>query len=230
MLRFILIMVCCALVASIALGSQAAEARTLTNSKKATWAYATSAAPVYRAPSLGSRDGKRRLPLFTENGQSETFQALSTRLDSLGRQWVKIRVPQPRQVTRWVKRSALASFQVAHTRLFINRSKSTATLFNKGRRVWSGRIGVGKSSTPTPGGRFYVREKFSGSRAPYGPVAFGTSAHAAQSSAAFGNVVGIHGTRGLGPSIGSVSHGCIRVPGIASLAPRMGVGTPIVIR
>ena len=52
-----------------------------------------------------------------------------------------------------------------------------ATLYKRGRPVFSARIGVGQAHTPTPRGEFYVREKLSGYSAPtYGPRAFGLNA------------------------------------------------------
>ena len=97
----------------------------------------------------------------------------------------------------------------------------------------SARVGVGKASTPTPAGRFWIREKFHVQGVPlYGPRAIGTSAYAPTlSDWPGGGVVGLHGTDQPGLIPGRPSHGCIRLRNrdilrLYRLAP---VGTPIEI-
>ena len=81
------------------------------------------------------------------------------------------------------------------TALEIDRARLRARLRVHGRLVWSARIGVGAAGTPTPAGRFYVREKLRNHADPlYGPWAIGTSAYSALSDWPGGGVVGIHGT------------------------------------
>ena len=85
--------------------------------------------------------------------------------------------------------------------------------------------------TPTPSGRFWVRERLSnlGGNPAYGPFAFGTSAYSRLSDWPGGGVVGIHGTNQPGLIPGRPSHGCVRVPNgkIMKLKGVMPVGTPI---
>ena len=59
----------------------------------------------------------------------------------------------------------------------VNRKTLRATLFNNGKRVFQAPIGVGKASTPTPAGDFWIREKLAGFGPVYGPLAFGTAAY-----------------------------------------------------
>jgi lipoprotein-anchoring transpeptidase ErfK/SrfK len=119
------------------------------------------------------------------------------------------------------------------TQLVIDRHRLRATLRRAGRVVWSSPVGVGKAATPTPGGRFWIRERlrspFGGSL--YGPWAFGTSAYSSLSEWPGGGVVGIHGTNQPWLIPGRPSHGCIRLPNpairrLVRLAP---VGTPVLI-
>ena len=95
-------------------------------------------------------------------------------------------------------------------------------------------IGIGKPSTPTPAGRFWIRERITVAdpRGPYGPQAFGTSAYSSLAGWPGGGVVGIHGTNQPYLIPGQPSHGCIRVPNrsIRQLARLMPLGTPVWIR
>ena len=66
-------------------------------------------------------------------------------------------------------------------------------------------FGVGKRSTPTPAGRFWIRERFAvPGRTLYGPYAFGTSAYSRLSDWPRGGVVGLGvvSTVGGGPAGG----------------------------
>jgi lipoprotein-anchoring transpeptidase ErfK/SrfK len=98
--------------------------------------------------------------------------------------------------------------------------------------IWTSRIGVGAPGTPTPGGRFWIRERLRGDGAVYGPWAFGTSAYSGLSDWPGGGVIGIHGTNQPGLIPGRPSHGCIRVPNgkISRLAKLMPVGSPVRIK
>jgi lipoprotein-anchoring transpeptidase ErfK/SrfK len=92
-------------------------------------------------------------------------------------------------------------------------------------------VGIGKRGTPTPAGRFYVRDRVVRYASPfYGPVAFGTSARSATlTDWPGGGFVGIHGTDRPDLIPGRVSHGCIRMRNrdILRLAALMPVGTPL---
>jgi hypothetical protein len=149
--------------------------------------------------------------------------------------WVHVRLPVlPNNRTGWVPRRALGGYGFVHTRLVVDRSRLTATLFRDGRKVFAAPVGVGKPGSPTPAGRFYVRDRLNGFGDPfYGPVAFGTSARSAVlTDWPDGGFVGIHGTNEPGLIPGRVSHGCIRLrnPDILELSRLMPVGTPVTVR
>jgi lipoprotein-anchoring transpeptidase ErfK/SrfK len=116
----------------------------------------------------------------------------------------------------------------------VERGRLRATLYRSGRRIWRSPIGVGKAGTPTPAGRFWIREKFmvANSGGPYGPRAFGTSDYSRLSEWPGGGVIGIHGTNEPYLIPGRPSHGCIRVPNhaIGRLYRLMPVGTPMQVR
>jgi hypothetical protein len=198
------------------------------------WANPARIADIYRRHSAGSRK-ITRLHFFTEDGFPEVYLLLRQYTDAQHREWVQIRVPRrPNGAVGWVLRDALGPFHVNHFQLIVNRRTLRATLLKSGRKVWSARVGVGKASTPTPAGHFWVREKFRFRNTPvYGTHAIGTSAYAPTlSDWPGGGVVGMHGTNEPGLIPGRPSHGCIRIKNadIGRLWRILPLGTPLWIR
>lgn len=184
-------------------------------------------------PSTSAR-AVTRLHDLTEDGTLEVYPVLESRLGGGGRTWLRIRLPmRPNGRTGWVLDSALTSLTVVRTMLRVNRTTLRATLYRDGRKVWSSRIGVGRRSTPTPAGHFWIRSRLRGLRSDpaYGPYAFGTGAYSSLSDWPGGGVIGVHGTDEPGLIPGRPSHGCIRVPNaaIARLWALMPIGTPVEI-
>jgi lipoprotein-anchoring transpeptidase ErfK/SrfK len=140
----------------------------------------------------------------------------------------------PNGTSGWVPRSALGAYQTVRTRLVVDRRGLTATLLRDGHPVFHADVGVGQARSPTPRGRFYIRNRLTRYRSPtYGPLAFGTSARSEQlTDWPAGGFVGIHGTDQPDLLPGRVSHGCIRMRNrdIVRLGQLMGVGTPVTIR
>src|SRR4051812_32488973 len=195
------------------------------------YANAVARAPVRGRPSVQASQ-VARLRYRTEDGPLETYLALESRVDAAGRTWVRVRIPRrPGGRTGWVGRDDLGPLFTVTTMLRVDRRALRATLFKRGRRIWSSRIGVGKPSTPTPAGRFWIRTRLKGlaGGTVYGPWAFGTAAYSALGDWPGGGVVGIHGTNQPELIPGHPSHGCIRVPNrnIRRLARLMPVGTPV---
>jgi lipoprotein-anchoring transpeptidase ErfK/SrfK len=151
------------------------------------------------------------------------------------RSWVHVRLPVlPNNSTGWVPRAALGGYRFLRTRLVVDRKRLTATLYYDHRVIFRAPVGVGRPESPTPPGRFYVRDKLTSFPDPfYGPVAFGTSARSpVLTDWPAGGFVGIHGTNQPGLIPGRISHGCIRLRNadILRLARLMPVGTPLIVR
>ena len=198
--------------------------RTLTR-----WAYVYGRGGVRRQP-VASLKPFARLRFHTEDGPLEVYLVLRSQVDVNGQVWLQIRVPgRPNGRKGWVIREALGPLHVARTYLRVNKKALRATLYRNGRRIWTSRIGIGKPSTPTPSGDFYIRERLKALGGLYGPWAFGTSDYSTLSEWPNGGVVGIHGTDQPWLIPGRPSHGCIRVPNpnIIRLARLMPVGTPV---
>jgi hypothetical protein len=184
------------------------------------------------APSRSAR-AVARLGLETPEGTTNIVLVLGEAARPSGR-WVHIRLPVlPNHQTAWVPRSTVGGYQFVHTRLVIDREGFTATLFDDGRAIFNAPVGVGRPESPTPRGRFYIRDKLTGFGDPfYGPIAYGTSARSpVLTDWPGGGFIGIHGTNAPELIPGRISHGCIRMrnPDILRLSHLMPVGTPLTI-
>ncbi len=185
--------------------------------------------PVPGAPRTGG------LHLYTEDGFPEVDIVTREALTAAGVRWLHILQPaKPHAVAGWVPARFMTPLTQVHTRLVVDRVAERATLYRDGRPIWRAGVGVGKPSTPTPPGSYWIREKFTVSGdGLYGTRAFGTSDYSPyETDWPEGGIVGIHGTNEPQLIPGDPSHGCIRVrnPDIERLYRLMPVGTPLVIR
>jgi hypothetical protein len=209
-------------------GRMLSDERTFTR-----WAHPLHRAPVRTRPSSSApRIG--RLRTVTEDGEPDVSLLLSERRDARGVRWMRLRLAgRPNGRTGWVPAAALGPVHLTRWSLVIDRARLRATLRYAGQRRWSAPVGVGAPSSPTPPGRFWIRELF---RVPsgtiYGPFAFGTSDYSTLSDWPRGGIVGIHGTDTPSLVPGRPSHGCVRLRNadIVYLAHRLPVGAPVAIR
>jgi len=199
-----------------------------------TWAHPVEDAPIHAQPNGTSRT-LARTHLATEDGFPEVYLLLSSSTDSKGHEWIQIRIPgRPNGRIGWVNRESLGEFRVTHWLVEIILHSRRLKAYYNGKLRLNAPVGVGKPSTPTPTGKFYVREIFKlASRSnTYWPYAMGTSDYSTLTDWPGGGVVGIHGDLGEPRLIpGDPSHGCVRMrdSDIARLAPRLTLGTPVQI-
>jgi hypothetical protein len=195
------------------------------------WAYPSGEASIRSSPD--PRSGVvGKLHFLTIDDQAQLYETLASAHLPDGQSWIKIEVPgRPNGRRGWVPREALGTLNVVHEYLRVDESTLKATLYRRGREIFSAPVGVGKPSTVTPTGQFYVLEKLVAVGATlYGPFALGTSAYAPTLSEwPGGGVVGIHGTNEPELIPGRPSHGCVRLrnPDIARLFSLISLGTPI---
>lgn len=190
-------------------------------------------AAVHRAPSATS-SVLARLSIVTPERTQNIVLVLASIDIAPGQTWYEVRLPiLPNNSVGWVLRQALGNLYTVHTHLYVNRETFTATLKRDGRTIFTTRVGVGRPSTPTPRGEFYVRDEVAGFGDPFfGPIAFGTNGRSAVLTEwPDGGFIGIHGTDRPRILPGAVSHGCIRMVNgaIRRLAKLMPVGTPLTI-
>jgi hypothetical protein len=205
----------------------------LSNERTVTsWAHPVEEVAITARPLASSRT-LARTRLATEDGFPEVYLLLSTFTDATGTEWVHMRVPgRPNGRTGWVARSALGEFHVTHWLVVIALGARRLKAYYAGKLRLSAPVGVGKPSTPTPPGHFWIREifKLADRSNPYWPYALGTSDYSRLTDWPGGGVIGIHGDFGE-PSLipGDPSHGCVRMHArdLARLAPRLTLGTPL---
>lgn len=147
--------------------------------------------------------------------------------------WLRVLLPvRPDGVTGWIRSDTVTLASTGY-HIDVNLSAHRIVVTDGNRVVDDEPIGVGRASTPTPGGGYYITELLQQPtpNGPYGPFAYGLSGYSNVLHAFAGGtgVVGIHGTNdptGLGHD---VSHGCIRMSnaGISRLAHLLPLGTPV---
>ncbi|HZC29356.1 MAG TPA: L,D-transpeptidase, partial [Gaiellaceae bacterium] len=150
--------------------------------------------------------------------------------------WVRVYLPnRPDERTGWVHRRAVRLLTNPY-RIVVRLHAHRLLLWKGDRVVLRARTVVGKPSTPTPAGMYFIVDLL---RPPnpdgaYGPYAFNLSAHSRvlRTFAGGDGVVAIHGTDEPWLIGQSVSHGCIRVRNevIRRLARVLPLGTPVEIR
>jgi L,D-transpeptidase catalytic domain len=205
----------------------------LSNERTVTvWAHPESPGRIYAHPDARA-PRVAKVHLYDADGFPEVYMLLSSRVDTEGFEWVRVRIAgRPNGRTGWMPRELLGNFHRTRWRIVVDRSAHRMRVYYGGRlrRVFP--VGVGKPSTPTPTGHFWIDERFklSSSSNLYWPYALGTSDYSTLRNWEGEGVVGIHGPFGEPQKIpGDPSHGCIRmlVPDIAWLGPRVTLGTPV---
>lgn len=152
-----------------------------------------------------------------------------------GRSWLRVRLPgRPNGHEGWIT-TAHARRTATEWRITVALSHRSVTVTNGARTIRRFRAVVGKASTPTPRGRFFVEEGLALSASAAGaPYALASSARSTVLQEFDGGPgqIALHGTGNLPGAPGTaVSHGCIRLSprAITWLATHIGPGTPLTI-
>jgi hypothetical protein len=223
------------LAAAVAPAHDAAPRRLSDPGGVSRYAFVERRVKVRAEPDAGARS-LGRLGTRTADGTDELVLALEGWTDRHGVRWMRVRTPLlPTGTVGWIPAAQLSTLRRVRTWVLVDRGARRLTLRRDGRVVLRAPVGIGKAATPTPAGRFYIRDRLTGldPRSLYGPEAFGTSARSPTvTDWPGGSVVGIHGTNRPGLIPGRVSHGCIRLRNadIRRLARLMPVGTPVTVR
>jgi lipoprotein-anchoring transpeptidase ErfK/SrfK len=182
-------------------------------------------APAASAPAVAHVAG--RTPLT----------GIATVLPVVGRNggWLRVRLAgRPNGRSGWIRSDATVRTDTAW-RIAVDLSRRTVTVLRLGRVVRTFRAVVGKPSTPTPTGSFFVEEPVRlGADAAGGPYALALSARSnvLQEFDGGPGQIAIHGRDNVGGTLGTaVSHGCVRLAdgAIRWLVGRVGAGTPVTI-
>jgi lipoprotein-anchoring transpeptidase ErfK/SrfK len=149
--------------------------------------------------------------------------------------WLRVRLPgRPNGHTGWISARGTRGTSTGW-RIRVSLSKRRVSVYRDGRGIRSFRAVIGKPSTPTPRGSYFVEEALALSAyEPGAPYALATSARSnvLQEFEGGPGQIALHGTRNISGALGTaVSHGCIRLStrAIAWLASRIGAGVPLTI-
>ncbi|MGI8623967.1 MAG: L,D-transpeptidase, partial [Solirubrobacteraceae bacterium] len=175
---------------------------------------------------------KERRPI---TGERTVLPVLRDTTGADGRRWLRVRLPgRPNGHSGWISPRSTRSV-VTPWRLGVRTSKRRVTVFRDGRAVRRFRAVVGKPSTPTPRGRFFVEEsvRLRADRAG-APFALALSARSDVFQEFDGGPgqIALHGLGNVGGVPGTAaSHGCVRLDrrSISWLAARLGPGVPVTI-
>lgn len=155
-----------------------------------------------------------------------------------GRQgdWLHVLLPaRPNGSTGWIRQSDVSLSDHDYW-IVVELGAHRITVY-KGEAVFLQEpVAVGKGSTPTPGGSYYIKELLQppDPNTVYGPYAYGLSGFS-NVLTKFGTgegVIGIHGNNDESVLGTDVSAGCIRMSnsGITRLARTLPLGVPVEIR
>jgi lipoprotein-anchoring transpeptidase ErfK/SrfK len=188
-------------------------------------------AAVFRAPDVHAST-RQVLPLRTPLSRQRTSVPVLSRRAG----WLRVLLPgRPNGHSAWI-RANTATLWSTKWRIVIRTQSRRLFVLRNGRIVRSFPVVVGKPSTPTPRGRFFVEEALIlPPRSPGSPYAYALSARSTVYQEFDGGPgqIAIHGTYGIGGTLGRAeSHGCIRMASTALtwMIRRLGTGTPVDIR
>ncbi|MBA2763403.1 MAG: L,D-transpeptidase [Thermoleophilaceae bacterium] len=166
---------------------------------------------------------------------------LSEKLDDEGRSWLRVLLPGRSLKGRtppqdgWISASRTQP-SATPWHLVVDVGARRVVVYREGRREQKYRAIVGKRSTPTPRGRYFVEENVKlGGDQPGAPFALATSARSKvlQEFEGGPGQIALHGLDNIGGKLGTaVSHGCVRLAtkDIKWLAARIEPGVPVTIR
>jgi hypothetical protein len=220
-------------VALLVLGIPGGASASLSNSSaNASQQLVTLLAPhrAYSEPSSTSR-------VFVVVPTLTPITAIRTTLPVLGLHgsWLLVRLPgRPNGHAGWIE-AADTSRSVTFWHIFVSTARMTVTVEWGGQAVKVFPAVVGKPSTPTPVGQFFVEEPVAlgptGIGAPFA-LALSARSNVLQDFDGGPGQIAIHGLGSVGGTPGTAaSHGCIRVADSNArwLAARISAGVPVTI-
>jgi lipoprotein-anchoring transpeptidase ErfK/SrfK len=147
--------------------------------------------------------------------------------------WLRVRLPgRPNGSMGWItQRRTEPGTTIWH--VVVRTSSRQVLVYRHGRRVRSFAAVVGKPSTPTPHGHFFVEESvrmLPGSAGAPFALALSARSNVLQEFDGGPGQIAIHGVANLGGTPGTaVSHGCVRLANsnVRWLAARVGAGVPV---
>jgi hypothetical protein len=146
--------------------------------------------------------------------------------------WYLVDLPiRPNGARGWVPAAGLHPY-VVRWRVRVELARRRLIAYEGGRERLSLTVAIGRSSTPTPTGSYYVFENLSvpDASGPYGPGALGLSSFSPVLTGwTRGGPIAIHGTDEASTVGQAVSNGCVRVRNeqMRRLLREIPAGTPV---
>ncbi len=191
---------------------------------------------VYTAPRAGARGSRvvaERRPL---TGERTVLPVVGRAIDASGRRWLHVRLPgRPNGSTGWIKATATAQ-GTTRMHIVVEVALRRVVVYRSGRILRTFSVIVGKPSTPTPLGEFFIEESIamppSAAGAPFA-LALSARSDVFQEFDGGPGQIALHGLAHIGGTLGTaVSHGCVRLSAAVMtwLVERVGPGVPVSIR
>jgi hypothetical protein len=187
-------------------------------------------APEARSPQVALVAAQRPI-----TGEQTTLPVIGHSAGPGGIRWLEVMLPgRPNGSTGWIAQHGTRTL-VTGWHIAIDLAGRRVRVYRDGRMVRTIQAVVGKPSTPTPTGRFFVEEtvqmRAGEAGGPYA-LALSARSNVLQEFEGGPGQVALHGRDNLGGTLGTAaSHGCVRVDtaSIDWLAARIGPGTPVTI-
>jgi lipoprotein-anchoring transpeptidase ErfK/SrfK len=149
--------------------------------------------------------------------------------------WLEVMLPvRPNGSTGWVRESDVSLYAV-DGEIHVDLSDRMLIYEVDGVEMFASEVGIGSDFAETPTGTFFVTDRviMKNPGSPWGPHAFGLSAHSDTITEFNGGdgIIGIHGTDNPGSIGRSISLGCIRLHNemITALYPMVPLGTRVTV-
>jgi lipoprotein-anchoring transpeptidase ErfK/SrfK len=169
-------------------------------------------------------------------GQPTVLPIVGRATNPRGTRWLHVMLPgRPNGMRGWITQRS-TELSVTKWRILVRLASRRLLAYRGGRLIRSFPAIVGKPSTPTPQGTFFVEETVAMPQGSAGaPFALALSARSnvLQEFDGGPGQIAIHGIENLGGTLGTAaSHGCVRLAtkAITWLANRVGTGTPVTIQ
>lgn len=207
-------------------GSEPAAAPIVTTTTTTVPATTTTTAPVPVVPVS--------TPLATPNGTIDVYDGPDgARIRSTGfwygypmtmpivedrGPWLRVMLPErPNGLTGWVRADSVTR-STSPWRMVLQLSETRVRVYKDGFEVWSAPVGIGKDTTRTPTGSYFVAVIEKPGPPGYGPIVLNLNAHSEDIQSWHGSgdaITAFHGPFGAEELIrsggGKVSNGCIRM-------------------
>ena len=188
------------------------------------------AAPGSRRPSAATVSPARPI-----TGGQTVLPVLASALAAGGARWLRVMLPgRPNGSTGWIEQRGTEP-ATTDWRIVVKTASRQILVYRRGRLLRTFAAIVGKPSTPTPHGRFFVEESVRMLPGAVGaPFALATSARSnvLQEFDGGPGQIALHGLDNVGGQLGTAaSHGCVRLADgtVAWLAARISPGVPVTI-